>query len=295
MSNVFVVDTLKHPLTPVHPGQARRLLTRGKAAVYRTSPFTIILKREVEHPAPAPLRLKIDPGAHTTGLALVDDAGGEVIWAAELTHRGAAIKKALDTRRTVRRGRRSRKTRYRAPQFANRRRKAGWLPPSLVSRVENILTWVARISGIAHVSALSQELVRFDLQKLEHPDISGLEYQQGTLFGYEVREYCLEKWGRACAYCGATGIPLQLEHILARARGAASGSPTSLWPVKPAIWQKAPRIFETSSLMILCAWNTFSGKRRPRSKPRRPSMSRAGNSSSGSRRPVCPWKRGLEA
>ncbi|GHO64870.1 hypothetical protein KSC_037620 [Ktedonobacter sp. SOSP1-52] len=94
MSNVFVVDPLKQPLTPVHPGRARRLLTTGKAAVYRTAPFTIILKREVEHPAPAPLRLKIDPGARTTGLALVDDAGGEVVWAAELTHRGAAIKKS---------------------------------------------------------------------------------------------------------------------------------------------------------------------------------------------------------
>ncbi|GHO53730.1 RNA-guided endonuclease IscB [Ktedonobacter robiniae] len=221
MSNVFVLDTMKRPLAPVHPGRARLLLKAGKAAVYRTSPFTIILTREVEHPAPAPLRLKIDPGARTTGLALVDDAGGEVVWAAELTHRGAAIKKALDTRRTVRRGRRSRKTRYRAARFANRRRSAGWLPPSLLSRVENILTWVARISGVAHVSALSQELVRFDLQKLEHPDISGIEYQQGTLFGYEVREYCLEKWGRACAYCGATGIPLQLEHILARAKGGS--------------------------------------------------------------------------
>ena len=58
MSNVFVLDTMKQPLTPVHPGRARRLLTTGKAAVYRTSPFTIILTREVEHPAPAPLRLK---------------------------------------------------------------------------------------------------------------------------------------------------------------------------------------------------------------------------------------------
>ena len=79
MSNVFVLDTMKRPLTPVHPGRARLLLKASKAAIYRTSPFTIILKREVEHPAPAPLRLKIDPGAHTTGLALVDDAGVSAI------------------------------------------------------------------------------------------------------------------------------------------------------------------------------------------------------------------------
>src|SRR5712691_9997003 len=188
MSNVFVVDTDKHPLTPVHPGRARLLLQAGKAAVYRKYPFTIILKRRVEEPAPASLRLKIDPGARTTGLALVDDARGEVIWAAELTHRGEAIKRALDKRRAIRRGRRSRMTRYRAPRFDNRRRRAGWLPPSLLSRVANILTWITRITQLCNVAALSQELVRFDLQKLENPEIAGVDYQQGTLLGYELKE-----------------------------------------------------------------------------------------------------------
>ncbi len=222
MSHVFVVDTEKQPLEPVHPGRARLLLKEGKAAVYRRFPFTLMLKRAVEDPAPTPLRLKIDPGARTTGLALLNDASGKVVWAAELSHRGAEIKKALDTRRAVRRGRRARTTRYRPPRWANRRRKADWLPPSLVSRVANILTWVERIRRIVHVTALSQELVRFDLQKMENPEIAGVQYQQGTLFGYEVREYTLEKWNRMCSYCGATGIPLQPEHIQSRARGGSN-------------------------------------------------------------------------
>jgi 5-methylcytosine-specific restriction endonuclease McrA len=219
MSNVFVLDTDKLPLTPVHPGRARILLNLGKAAVYRRYPFTIILRTKVEKPAPVPLRLKIDPGAKTTGLAIVNDASGEVVWAAELTHRGAAIKKALDKRRRVRRGRRQRWTRYRTARFRNRRRRAGWLPPSLLSRIENILTWVRRLVGLCHITALTQELVRFDLQKWEHPEIAGVAYQQGTLFGYEVREYLLEKWRRSCAYCGAQEVPLQVEHILARSKG----------------------------------------------------------------------------
>lgn len=219
MSKVFVLDTNKTPLEPIHPGRARRLLKEKKAAVYRTFPFTIILKQHLEHPAPAPLRLKIDPGAKTTGLALVNDATGEVVWAAELTHRGAAIKKALDKRRGIRRSRRARTTRYRPPRFSNRRRKAGWLPPSLLSRVENILTWVSRLMRLANVAALSQELVRFDLQKLENPEIAGVLYQRGTLFGYEIREYVMEKWNRTCAYCGAQNVPLQLEHIHPRAKG----------------------------------------------------------------------------
>ena len=219
MSKVFVLDTRKQTLTPVHSGRARLLLKAGKAVVYRTYPFTIMLKRQIEHPASAPLRLKIDPGAKTTGLALVNDASGEVVWAAEVIHRGAEIKKALDQRRAVRRGRRQRKTRYRKPRFANRRRKAGWLPPSLASRVSNIETWVKRLMALCPIDALSLELVKFDLQQMEHPEISGMYYQQGTLWGYEVRAYLLEKWGRTCAYCDTQGVPLQVEHIQARAHG----------------------------------------------------------------------------
>jgi 5-methylcytosine-specific restriction endonuclease McrA len=71
-------------------------------------------------------------------------------------------------------------------------------------------------------SALSTELVRFDLQQLENPEIAGVEYQQGTLAGYEVREYLLEKWGRKCCYCDKTDVPLQLEHLAAKARGGSN-------------------------------------------------------------------------
>jgi hypothetical protein len=63
------------------------------------------------------------------------------------------------------------------------------------------------------------ELVRFDTQKLQNPEISGVEYQQGELFGYEVREYLLEKWGRQCAYCGARNVPLEVEHIVPKSKG----------------------------------------------------------------------------
>ena len=63
------------------------------------------------------------------------------------------------------------------------------------------------------------ELVKFDMQKMENPEISGVEYQQGTLQGSEVREYLLEKWKRQCAYCGRSAVPLQLEHIHPRSKG----------------------------------------------------------------------------
>jgi 5-methylcytosine-specific restriction endonuclease McrA len=223
LSNVFVLDTNKQPLNPVHPGRARILLKQGQAAVFRRYPFTIILKQAIDDPHVAPLRLKLDPGSKTTGIAIVNDSSGQVIWAAELSHRGHTIKKSLESRRGVRRGRRSRHTRYRKPRFQNRRNKPkGWLPPSQTSRLANILTWVTRLMRLCPIAALSQELVKFDLQQCENPEISGVEYQQGTLFGYEVREYLLEKWGRQCAYCDARDVPLQVEHIQCRAKGGSN-------------------------------------------------------------------------
>jgi 5-methylcytosine-specific restriction endonuclease McrA len=219
VSKVFVVDSYYKPLDPVHPGWARLLLKQGKASVYRRFPFTIILKMVVDQAQVEPLRLKIDPGSKTTGIAVVNDTSGEVVFAANISHRGSHIKKRLDDRRVVRRGRRNRKTRYRAPRFQNRKRKKGWLPPSLQSRIVNVLTWVNRIMRYSPITALSQELVQFDLQKMDNPEISGVEYQQGTLQGYEVRQYLLEKWQRQCAYCAKKDVSLQIEHIQARVNG----------------------------------------------------------------------------
>ena len=234
MSCVFVLDTEHRPLDPVHPGHARRLLSHGQAAVWRRYPFTLILKRAVPDAVPQPLRLKIDPGSRTTGLALVtepetapdaestagagDISSGRVVWAGELAHRGQAVHDGLVARRAIRSGRRARHTRYRPSRFDNRRRPDGWLPPSLESRIANVETWVARLCRLANVTAFSQELVKFDTQALVTPEISGVEYQQGTLAGYELREYLLEKWERRCAYCHAANVPLQVEHIVPKAR-----------------------------------------------------------------------------
>ncbi len=221
MSYVFVVDTNRKPLNPVHPGEARSLLNAGKAAVLKRFPFTIILKDAVETQEVQPLRVKIDPGSKGTGIAVVNDVTGKVVFAAELTHRGKAIRDALLSRRGVRRARRARHTRYRKPRFQNRLRPQGWLAPSLMSRVSNVMTWVKRLQRVCPVAAISQELVRFDLQQMENPEIRGVQYQQGTMAGYEVREYLLEKWQRRCAYCAKENVPLQVEHLVPRAKGGS--------------------------------------------------------------------------
>ncbi len=222
MSFVFVVDATRKPLDPVHPGRARWLLTQKKAAVFRRYPFTILLKETRPDITPTPLRVKIDPGSKTTGIAVTNDVTGDVVWAAELTHRGQQVKENLDTRRAQRRGRRSRHTRYRQPRFDNRVRPKGWLPPSLQSRLQNVVTWVERLRKYAPITDISFELVRFDMQLIEQPDITGIEYQQGTLAGWEAREYLLLKWGYRCAYCKKEASRWEVDHVTPRSRGGSN-------------------------------------------------------------------------
>ena len=217
---VFVIDQNRQLLNPVSPARARELLTKQKAAVFRTYPFTIILKHTVYNPSTKPLTIKLDPGSKVTGIVILD--GENIIWCAELEHRGHQIKDALLSRRQLRRSRRNRKTRYRKPRFDNRKRGENWLPPSLEHRILTTETWVKRLMHYAPITELWIEKVKFDMQQMQNPEISGVEYQQDTLWGYQVREYLLEKWGRQCTYCGKKDVPLQIEHIQPKSKGGSN-------------------------------------------------------------------------
>ncbi len=246
---VAVLDQEKQPLAPCSEKRARQLLERGRAVVHRIYPvFTIRLKdRLLEESEVSRVRLKVDPGAKVTGFNVLREDSAEratSVHQAHLVHR-EDVKDRVDARRACRRGRRNRHTWYRKPRFDNRPRvkcrvcgrnarkgsdtcwehagaprdafpKEVWLPVSLRARLEQTLSWVRRYCHIFPVSAISVEWAKFDAQKLQDPEISGVEYQHGTLFGYEVKEYLLEKWGRRCAYCGKGGIPLEVEHVVPR-------------------------------------------------------------------------------
>lgn len=236
---VYVLDSKGVALMPCDEKRARLLLARGCARVHRPMPFVIRLTdRQAGSCELQPLELKLDPGSKVTGLALVRVSeqvnietgeitnSAQVLSLMELVHRGRQISEALSARRAMRRGRRARKTRYRAARFNNRTKPEGWLAPSLQHRVDTALAWVHRIRRWAPLAGLAQELVRFDMQKMqaqvEGGDISGAQYQQGTLFGYEVREYVLEKFQRTCMYCDAQNTPLQLEHIHPKSKGGTN-------------------------------------------------------------------------
>jgi 5-methylcytosine-specific restriction endonuclease McrA len=203
---------------PCSNARARILIRKGRAKVYRLYPFTIRLIDRTSGDV-QPVAIKIDPGANATGVAIVredqkDPSRQTVLHLAEITHRGQAIRQHMIRRAMFRHRRRTANLRYRAPRFDNRTRREKWLPPSLQSRVDNVASWLNRYRQLAPITSIYAESVRFDTQALENPDIEGLDYQRGTLFGAELWEYLLEKWGRRCAYCDAEGIPLEAEHIV---------------------------------------------------------------------------------
>ena len=176
--HVFVLDKRKKPLVPCRPSRARHLLDSGRAVVHKRFPFTIRLKnRLAEESVVKPVRVKVDPGARFTGVAVVrEDNPGKprLIAGLEIEHRGTRIRDNMKKRANYRKRRRNVNTRYRAPRFDNRRRPEGWLPPSLQHRVDTTISWMARLSRIAPVSGFSVESVKFDMQKMRNPEISGL-------------------------------------------------------------------------------------------------------------------------
>jgi 5-methylcytosine-specific restriction endonuclease McrA len=217
---IFVLSKHNKPLAPCHPAKARQLLKEKKASIVKRFPFTIKLKYDVEQTQNQDTyRIKIDYGSRYTGLAILKN-DKEVIFLGQINHK-KMIKKSMEDRSNHRRFRR-RKIRYRQKRFLNRKRKEGWLPPTLKSRVDNIYFVVKKFMKICPLTHISYENVKFDTQKIRNLEISGKEYQQGTLLNYEVREYLLEKFDRTCVYCGIKDVPMEIEHVIPKSRGGTN-------------------------------------------------------------------------
>jgi 5-methylcytosine-specific restriction endonuclease McrA len=215
---IFLLDTNKKQCNPVLASQARKLLNNQEAAVFRTYPFILILKKSFDDKI-IPLTLKIDPGSKHTGICLLDHSTGIIYFSAEIEHRGHFISKSLKQRANQRRHRRNRKTRYRKVRFDRKINKKGWVAPSIKSIIDNILTWVKRLSKLVLLKDIWIEYNKFDIQKMENPEISGIEYQRGELSGFEIREYLLEKYNRECVYCKKEN---EIDHVIPVSKGGSN-------------------------------------------------------------------------
>lgn len=199
-------------------GKVRRMLRDGLAHVVRLVPFTIQLDysscMEVQE-----VSLGIDAGSKHIGVSATTEK--REVFAMQVEERDDIVKLIAD-RREARRTRRNRKTRYRAARFDNRRRKRGWMPPSIENKIQTHERIIRFIYAILPISKTIIEVAQFDLQKIKNPDISGVEYQQGEQLGsHNVREYVLARDKHTCQHCkGKSNDPiLNVHHIETRKTG----------------------------------------------------------------------------
>jgi 5-methylcytosine-specific restriction endonuclease McrA len=199
---------------PTTQRTGKKLLQEGKAKVVQRCPFTIQLNYATGETR-QPIKLGIDIGYTNIGFSAKTEKL-EVISGTLSLRKDVSNK--LEERRRYRRTRRGRLG-YRPPRFDNRTRSEGWLAPSTQHRHDSHIRLVEKLATLLPIPFKKVEVANFDSQKMQQPEITGVEYQQGTLQGYEVREYLLDKWGRTCAYCGKKNVPLEVEHLVPKSRG----------------------------------------------------------------------------
>ena len=216
-----VLDRQGKPLMPTtRLGKVYRLLKAKKAHIVSYEPFTIQLDYEPDTQVIQPMTLGVDSGAIHSGYSVANEH--REYYSAEVIARND-ISNRLSERHMYRRNRRSRKTRYRKPRFNNRKnKKTGWLPPSLEQKVAVQVNEIDHIHRYFPIETIIVEVAEFDIQKIKNPDISGIEYQQGTLQGYNIRNYLLEKHGRKCFYCGKAVSDFEVEHMLPKSKGGSN-------------------------------------------------------------------------
>lgn len=201
---------------PTTPQKARKLIKENKAKIINYEPFTIQLLYATGE-TKQPVNIGIDLGAKHIGVAIQTD--NKVISKGEIELRDD-VKSLLETRKTYRRSRRNRKTRYRKPRFDNRKRQDNWLPPSIQSRINNTFMWIDRFMELVPNPTLNIEVGKFDVQKMMNPDIKGKEYQDGSSCGYyNTRYYVFARDNYTCQVCKKKGKILQTHHIIYKSKG----------------------------------------------------------------------------
>ncbi len=217
---VYVQNISGLPLMPCTEAKARHLLEKHKAEIVNYTPFTIRLNFVVDD-ITQPVTLGVDCGYKSIGISAATDS--KVLFEAEVEERDD-VTNLLTARREFRRTRRNRKTRCRAPRFDNRRRPDGWLSPSVENRIGTHLTVIKKVCSLLPVTRIVVEVAAFDIQKINNPDIEGVEYQEGEQLGFwNTREYVLWRDGHKCRHCNGRSRDniLEVHHLIQRKDGGS--------------------------------------------------------------------------
>lgn len=218
---VFIINKNGEKLMPCKPSKARKLLRDNKAKIVSHKPFTIQLlygssgyKQNIN--------LGIDLGAKHIGVAITTE--DKVLAKGEIELRDD-VSILLETRKIYRRSRRDRKTRYREPRFLNRTKskKKGWLPPSILSRIDNSFMWIDKFTSLLPNPKVSIEVGKFDVAKMINPKIEGVDYQKGQTYGYhDIRYFVFARDNYTCQVCKKKDKILQTHHIVYTSKGGSN-------------------------------------------------------------------------
>ena len=213
---VFVISMRGKPLMPCSNKKARTLLKSGKAKIVKYNPFTIQLTQATGETV-QPVSIGVDTGAKHIGIAITSE--DKVLVKGEIELRDD-ISENLQYRATRRKERRSRNTRYRKPKFLNRKRKEGWLPPSVQSKLDATFRWIDTFCLLIPNPQLHIEVGKFDISKIINPEIIGMEYQNDNLAGYNnLRAYVFARDKYTCQVCKKRNKVLEAHHVVFRSCG----------------------------------------------------------------------------
>ena len=222
---VYVQSVDGAPLMPCTEAKARRLLKQHGARRVRNTPFTIRLRSVVDGHV-QPVSLGVDPGYRHIGLSATTDS--RVLFEAVAECR-TDIPKLMEKRLSLRRGRRHRRTRYREPRFDNRVRSKhrGWLAPSVEQRIGYHIHLIGFVCRLLPISSITVEKAKFDIHRIQNPDVEGVGYQQGPQYGFDnVKEYVRWRDEYRCRKCRSR-THLEVHHIVQR-RDGGSDRPDNL-------------------------------------------------------------------
>jgi len=216
---VYVLNQRGNPLMPCSSRKARLLLKRGEAHVIKTNPFFIIQLNKPTGEQVQLCSLGIDSGSKKIGFSVItcqkEIVAGELSLDQKTSER-------LTERRMCHKNKR-RRLWYRQPRFNNRTRWKGWLPPSVQRKLDTHTTLINKLKKILPIGSLAIEVGNFDIQKIENPDVRGLQYQQGSLYEYHnMRSFLLAREKGLCQLCCkkfSRGNPSHIHHIISRKRG----------------------------------------------------------------------------
>ena len=247
-NRVFIIGSDGTPLMPCTVRRARQLIDAGRVRRRDYRPFTIHLKNRREDDgktALQPVEVRCTPGARHTGIAVVAtlDDHDRVLYQEEIEHRTDISRKLLE-RKAHRRRRRGTKW-FRKQRFDNRRRPAGWLPPSIESVVSNQQHRIERLAGLSGASTACIQTGKFDTHKILDPSVSGKGYQQGPLYQRHLREYIAAQCNHHCVYCGKgdwkNATRFNLDHVVPRSAGGATNIRNLVWSCQPCNQHKGDR------------------------------------------------------